>query len=112
MKELHVYMYTPKSLFKPQLYSYLFDDHTVYVSFKDTEEAIVRGEETIHTTITHFLSFQYEGYRLFIHLTPDHFEECVIGSKNTWTNRDIGYAHNLEKMLLAGAMGEWLDGLL
>lgn len=92
-KELHIWLEEPP-----------FD---VYTDFISTEHAILCGEENIDTTQPHFLQFRY-GYRLFVH-THSHDvkgHEITLGECEG-TSKCIREAHNLEKLLLAGAFDWW-----
>lgn len=80
------------------------------VSHARTITSLKRRESIIHTTCTHFLTFDMMelGYRLFVHLPGNKIHEIKIGD-NDWTDRELRFAHNLERLLYAGAMGELID---
>ena len=79
-----------------------------YTTHIDTQAAIYRGEENIHTTQTHFLHFRY-GYRLFVHVVEDDIEghEITLG-ECSGTNRLIKEGNNIEHLLIAGEFS-WCD---
>ena len=77
-------------------------------TMKDVSDAIKDGTERIDTGLTHFCSMETivdKGYRLFIHISnSDEFEITETGCDRT--NRELRYAHNLEKMLIGNAFGD------
>lgn len=68
-----------------------------------TERAIEDDIDVIHTTQTHFCSLRYHR-RVFVHVNGEQ-HEITIGECEG-TNRVIREAHNIERMLLAGAF-DW-----
>ena len=91
-KQLHLWLEEPR--------------HHIENDYIFTKRAIDNGESYIETLQTHFLSFEY-GYRLFVHIDADDIEghEITLGDC-VGTNKCIREAHNVERMLLAGAF-DW-----
>lgn len=79
-------------------------DFGTFIDWKETEEAILRGDMVIHTTQMGLLTISSKlfdaGYRIFI--WDDHGEfELTLGNCAR-TNREIRYAHNHFKMWVSG----------
>ena len=94
-KEIHFYCAGDNSVFK---YSIAF----TYVSFQDSINA---GIEQFATTQLSCLSTDLitkYGYRIFIHPYKGEIFEITLGDCAN-TTKEIRPAHNLEKMLIAGA---------
>lgn len=92
--EFHIYLYNP------------FEDKgmkmaAICIDMDTTSKCLERGDHYIYTTQTYFLSTTIlkRGYRLFLHKSPGKCIECKIGF-NTWTDKEIKYAHNLRNLLL------------
>ena len=94
-KEIHVWLEN----------NYTFD---ILTDFKSTNNAISNDIDIVHTTQTHFLSWEYNR-RLFVHVTKDDLKghEITLG-KCEGTNREIRRGHNIEKMLLSGEF-DWFE---
>lgn len=94
IKELRLWLdYTPKmKVYHP------------YYTVADTERAFCSCQ-IVHTTIPHFLSFDY-AEKLFVHIKEE-AHEIKIG-KTEGIDKEIRKAHNLEKLLFAGAF-DWFQ---
>jgi len=75
----------------------------------DTEAAIKECQDCksgeIHTTQIHHATTDrlMDGFRLYVHFSVGDFTEIVLGDGNERTEKQIRYAHNLPRMILAGA---------
>lgn len=75
----------------------------IYTTYVDTMRAFDRKDDVIYTTQTSFLQFE-NAERLFVHVNGES-HEIKIGETDG-INKELRPAHNLQKLLLAGAF-EW-----
>ncbi|MCK9279196.1 MAG: hypothetical protein M0P71_01020 [Melioribacteraceae bacterium] len=78
------------------------------LSFAEVEEAIKAGVENIHTTCLNFFDFAVLelGYDVIVvkkNLDSIILEDLLDSSTNVYTEKEIRRAHNVSKMLIAGA---------
>lgn len=92
VKELHLWMKINPSL----------KHNILEITIPGTETAL-QERDIVYTTIPYYLNFDY-AERLFVHV-DDEVHEIKIG-KTEGTDKEIRKAHNLEKMLMAGAF-DW-----
>lgn len=101
-KEIHLYI-----KFDLQCWD---NDIPVVVDFYEAmllfENPILRDNDILHTTQTHFLKFSY-GEKLFVHTADGKVHEITLG-KCEGTGREIIRFHNIEKMLLQGEF-DWFE---
>lgn len=84
-------------------------------NFMDTKRIIKEAmkspyQEVIHTTQTHFLSFNYLPARLFVHINRNDKNEIheITLYNCEGTEKELRQAHNIERMLIAGAF-DWFN---
>lgn len=75
---------------------------------KETKNAIQNGVNILTTDLTSLSTELFEkGYSIFVYKESygnvlDNYREIKLGTNNKWTDREIRFAHNLEKMFIAG----------
>ncbi len=101
-KEIHLYIKFD--------FDYWDKDIPVIVDFYEAmllfENPILRADNILHTTQTHFLKFSY-GERLFVHTADGKVHEITLGECEG-TGRNITRFHNIERMLLQGVFN-WFE---
>lgn len=77
-----------------------------YTTLHETEKALNKEENIIHTTQTHVISTKWlvKGYRLFVYMVDSKKVELKLGKHGDFP--EVRIAHNLEQMVLVGCFGK------
>lgn len=107
LKEIHLHLDVRQKDLKKE---YIIFNNYIHAK-KEINKALNDEEDDyiIHTTQPHFLSFNYLPARLFVHVYNEfHDEEIheITVGRCKGTKKELRPAHNLERMLLAGAF-DW-----